>query len=149
MSADLSTIIHRIDLDLDHLRSELDRVKAKITEAEAARHYLLSMHKTSAADMTAHSEKSIPTHEQPRRGRPRKGGGTQKQRIINMAIAILTDRQNKPIQRDELWEEMQRRGLTLTNRNPTHYVASKVMGDAKDIFANRNGYYLLEFPRPE
>ncbi|MDP9809890.1 hypothetical protein J2W42_002749 [Rhizobium tibeticum] len=133
-------ILRDIDLDIQRLRSELQR-------AEEARHYILSLAKGPGTQRghvsLAKNPASIAKDVAPSQTST---GTSQRQQVIDLAIAILKDRDNKPIRRDELYEEMQARGLQLRKSNPTHYVASKVLGSAKTIFGNMNGYYLLEHP---
>lgn len=143
----LEGILRKIDLDISNWRAEIESIATKIEEAETARHYLVSLYRTSAAAPVPQTKPEIT--RSPSQGTRRSSANTQKQRVIDLAIAILIDRENQPIQRDELWAEMQARGLSLSNAHPTHYIASKVLGDAKHVFANRNGYYLLDYPPVE
>ena len=140
----LEGILRKIDLDIGKWREEIERIETKIEEAEAAKHYLVSQYRATSAALAPPTEPKIARDASP--GTRRTSGNTQKQRVIDLAVAILIDRKNQPIQRDELWAEMQSRGLELSNAHPTHYIASKVLGDAKHTFANRNGYYLLNYP---
>mgnify|MGYP006961056493 CR=1 FL=1 len=141
-------VLHHIDLDIKRLRAERDRIDNEIQRAEETKRYIISGMSRWSGTVGGHvslakTPKPIAKEPTSRRASP---GVTQRQQVIDLAIAILKDRDNKPIRRDELWDEMQARGLQLRNRNPTHYIASKVIGTAKEIFGNRNGYFLLEYP---
>lgn len=153
----LEDVLRNIDLDIQRLRNERDRIETElerieheIQRAEESKRYILSAARgnvppRSGGVSLAKSPRSI--NEQPRPARDQ-AGTSQRQLIIDLATAILKDRNNRPIRRDELWIEMQARGLQLRNNNPEHYIASKVLGGAKDIFGNNGGYFLLRHSRP-
>ncbi|MDX1016399.1 hypothetical protein CN059_29090 [Sinorhizobium medicae] len=145
----LEDVLRNIDLDIQRLRAERERIETELQTAEESKRYILSVAKGTAhvrgQVSLAKFPKSINQQAKPSRGL---SGTSQRQNIIDLATAILLDRDNQPIRRDELWAEMQARGLQLRNSNPTHYIASKVLGSAKDIFGNEGGYFLLGHPRP-
>ncbi|MBY4617754.1 hypothetical protein [Rhizobium redzepovicii] len=148
----LEDVLRNIDLDIQRLRNErdrieteLERVEHEIQRAEESKRYILSAAKgnvppRSGGVSLAKSPRSINEQRRPARDQ---AGTSQRQYVIDLAIAILKDRDNRPIRRDELWTEMRARGLQLRNSNPEHYIASKVLGGAKDIFGNNGGYFLL------
>jgi len=142
-------ILGQLDSDIDRLRAELKRVENELSTVEYARSYLVTMVRKAGTGSQIrpdlHPYESSPTQKGSTKGRKKP---TLKQTVLDMAVQILMDRNNRPIQRDELWREMQVRGLILKNANPTHYIASKVLGDAKETFANKNGYYLIGFKEP-
>ncbi|WHA43254.1 hypothetical protein [Agrobacterium larrymoorei] len=152
----LEDVLHNIDLDIQRLRNERDRIEAErqrveheIQRAEESKRYILSAAKGNVPPRSGGvslAKSPRPINEQAKPGRDQKRV-TQRQHVIDLATAILKERDNKPIRRDELWTEMQARGLQLRNSYPEHYIASKVLGGAKDIFGNNGGYFLLNHPR--
>ncbi len=140
-------ILGQIDSEIDRLKAELKKVEGELSTAECTRSYLIAVAHKAGTDTkkmhpSVHADLSSKHPVGSTRGRKRP---TLKQTVLDLAIQILKERGNRPIQRDELWREMQARGLRLNNANPTHYIASKVLGDAKETFANKNGYYLIQY----
>ncbi|ASR08882.1 hypothetical protein CHY08_18265 [Rhizobium leguminosarum bv. viciae] len=147
-------LLHNIDLDIqrlraerDHVADELQRIDHEIQRAEEIKRSVKS-YASGSGTIGAHVSLAKAPRVHPEKPTSRSSSGvSQRQQVIDLAIAILKDRDNKPIRREELWEEMQARGFQLRKSNPTHYIASKVIGAAKNIFGNQNGYFLLDYPR--
>lgn len=140
-------VLQKIDLDIQWLRAERDRIENEIKRAEEAKRYIVSMAEgrgtVGGQVQLAQIPRPVPETSKSQR---KSTGTSQHQQVINLAIEILKDRNNKPIRRNELWIEMQARGFHLRNSNPTHYIASRVLGSANKIFGNDNGYFLLDYP---
>lgn len=139
-------VIRNMDLEIQRLRAERDRIDNEIQRTEEAKRIVLSFSRGGTSRGTVSLAKTPKSIFDAPPAEPDVPATSQRQHVIDLAIAILKDRDNKPIRRDELWAEMQARGLQLKNSNPTHYIASKILGGAKDIFGNQNGYYLLNYP---
>ncbi|NEK17453.1 hypothetical protein [Rhizobium leguminosarum] len=146
----LEEILEEIKHDIKLLKADRDGIELRIQEAETTLRYLLSR---GGHDNVPVSRRPVELVKSVLAGKPSTlaeaadGPANQRQRVIEMAIEILVERDNKPIKRDELWSTMQAKGLIINRSNPEHYVASKVVGNTKDIFGNDNGYYLLKYPR--
>ncbi len=139
-------ILGQIDSEIDRLKSELKKVEGELSTAECTRSYLIAVAQKAGTDGQIRPRTRPALSSRPSVGSTKgRKKPTLKQTVLDLAIQILKDRDNRPIQRDELWREMQARGLTLKNAHPTHYIASKVLGDAKETFANKNGYYLIGY----
>jgi len=137
--------LKKVDEDIKRLKAERDRIDAELARVEDfKRYYLARAHgggddRKTAERSVQGQQTAIDVSQRSERAK------AQRQQVIDLAIAILKDRNNRPIRREELYKEMQYRGLRLPHKNPIHYVASKVVGDEKAVFGNKNGYYLLDF----